>query len=73
MLATVANQAFGSEEEIHARAEEAEGEMGALPLVPLCRPDCAGPSPDRFPTGPGDEDVQPADPRWAALDDLSFE
>ena len=42
-------------------------------LVPLCRADCAGPSPDRFPTGPADEDVRPADPRWAALDELSFE
>jgi uncharacterized protein len=46
---------------------------GALPLVPLCRPDCPGPSPDRFPTGPADEDARPADPRWAALDELSFE
>ena len=24
----------------------------ALPLAPLCSPDCAGPVPDRFPTGP---------------------
>ena len=26
--------------------------MLALPLAPLCSPDCAGPVPDRFPTGP---------------------
>ena len=24
----------------------------ALPMAPLCSPDCAGPDPDRFPTGP---------------------
>jgi uncharacterized protein len=46
---------------------------GALPLVPLCRPDCAGPAPDEFPTGPADESAAPADPRWAALDELSFD
>lgn len=26
--------------------------MLALPLAPLCREDCPGPSPERFPTGP---------------------
>jgi uncharacterized protein len=46
---------------------------GALPLVPLCRPDCPGPSPDRFPTGPAGEAPPPADPRWAALDELRFD
>jgi uncharacterized protein len=47
---------------------------GALPLAPLCRPDCAGPAPEVFPTGPPDEDAPPpADPRWAALDDLRFD
>lgn len=54
----------------------------ALPLVPLCSDDCAGPDPERFPTtveadaGPADEDEEvapPADPRWAALDQLRFE
>jgi uncharacterized protein len=48
----------------------------ALPLAPLCRPDCAGPAPDAFPTGPPEEadDVPaPRDPRWAALDELRFE
>ena len=29
-----------------------EAAMLALPLAPLCSPDCAGPVPDRFPTGP---------------------
>ena len=46
---------------------------GALPLVPLCRADCAGPAPDLFPTGPA-EDAPPAtDPRWGALDELRFD
>lgn len=50
----------------------------ALPLAPLCRPDCAGPAPEVFPTGPsGTEDVDPSDgspdPRWSALDDLRFD
>jgi uncharacterized protein len=46
---------------------------GALPMVPLCRPDCDGPAPDRFPTGPHEEPVARADDRWAALDELDFE
>ncbi|HYF47027.1 MAG TPA: YceD family protein [Acidimicrobiales bacterium] len=47
---------------------------GALPLAPLCREDCAGPSPDTFPTGPPDDAAEPpADPRWAALDELRFD
>ena len=29
-----------------------EAAMLALPLAPLCSEDCAGPVPDRFPTGP---------------------
>ena len=29
-----------------------EAAMLALPLAPLCAEDCAGPVPDRFPTGP---------------------
>jgi uncharacterized protein len=46
---------------------------GALPLVPLCGPDCRGPAPDLFPTGEPADDAPPTDPRWAALDDLSFD
>lgn len=49
----------------------------ALPLAPLCDDGCEGPAPDEFPTGPPpDEDENaepPRDPRWAALDDLTFE
>jgi len=47
----------------------------ALPLAPLCRDDCEGPEPARFPTGAVDEvdgGVR-GDPRWAALDQLTFE
>lgn len=46
---------------------------GALPLAPVCRPDCPGPAPDTFPTGPAEEEAPRPDPRWAALDDLSFD
>ncbi len=50
----------------------------ALPLAPLCGPDCLGPAPDLFPTGVvADEEPDtaeaPADPRWAALADLNFD
>jgi len=44
----------------------------ALPLAPLCEESCRGPEPERFPTGPPDEGETLADPRWAALDQLSF-
>lgn len=59
-----------------------------LPLVPLCSEDCAGPDPERFPAtaspdaptaagAPADRDrdpaAAPADPRWAALDELRFD
>jgi uncharacterized protein len=54
----------------------------ALPLAPLCGPDCRGPAPEEFPaTVEGDEggsegadDGAPAgDPRWAALDQLHLD
>lgn len=48
-----------------------------LPLAPLCRPDCAGPAPDTFPTVVADEGAEPEerppDPRWAGLDQLKFD
>ena len=31
-----------------------EAAVLALPLAPLCSPDCAGPEPERFPTGPAE-------------------
>lgn len=54
-----------------------EAVLLALPLVPLCSEDCAGPDPERFPatveSGPPPEEAAPVDPRWAALDDLRFD
>lgn len=51
-----------------------------LPIAPLCRVDCPGPAPERFPTSvvtdpdPADEPAEPpADPRWAALSELTFD
>jgi uncharacterized protein len=50
-----------------------------LPLAPLCREDCAGPDPDRYPTVTEEEleaaaatAEKPPDPRWAALGDLDL-
>jgi uncharacterized protein len=53
----------------------------SLPLVPLCREDCAGPDPDRYPAVTADAAAQrraeetsaTPDPRWAALDELDFD
>ena len=47
-----------------------------LPLAPLCRDDCEGPDPQRYPTSSEDdeaEDEPPADPRWAALASLKID
>lgn len=52
----------------------------SLPLAPLCRTDCAGPDPDRYPAKTTEQiadeqaNAEPvADPRWAALEGLSFD
>ena len=51
----------------------------AIPLAPVCAPDCAGPEPGRFLSGlaessqPDDEAEPAGDPRWAALDALRFD
>ena len=48
-----------------------------LPVAPLCSADCAGPDPSRFPTSVvvdlDPEAEPPADPRWAALSELTFD
>lgn len=53
-----------------------------LPVAPLCREDCRGPDPERFPAsveadpaaGDGDEaGERPVDPRWAALSSIEFD
>lgn len=51
-----------------------------LPVAPLCRTDCVGPDPERFPTSVEDDKAAdagdgepPTDPRWAALSELTFD
>lgn len=51
-----------------------------LPLAPLCRLDCEGPDPERYPAKTIDQveaeqaAAEPStDPRWSALEGLSFE
>lgn len=46
----------------------------ALPLTVLCGNDCRGPVPDAF-VDPDDPEApaEPHDPRWSALDQLSFD
>lgn len=56
----------------------------SLPLAPLCRDDCSGPDPDRYPAlteeGLAEAEAEadaaaggpPRDPRWAALDQLQL-
>jgi uncharacterized protein len=47
----------------------------SLPLAPLCRPDCPGPSPEDFPVSVegATASVEEPDPRWAALAELRFD
>ena len=45
----------------------------SIPLAPLCRSECEGPAPDRFPTGPAEDEASDIDPRWSALDELTFD
>jgi len=71
------------EEFVDLRPMISEALLLALPIAPLCRETCEGPEPDRFPANvevgdpdPGDDaDAAPkaSDPRWAALDQLTFD
>ena len=49
----------------------------ALPLAPLCSDGCPGPDPDGYPVtvdgAAAGVEGAPPDPRWAALDELSFD
>ncbi len=50
--------------------------MLALPLSPLCRNDCDGADPERFPTDgieDADDEEVTIDPRWAGLSALTFD
>lgn len=50
----------------------------SLPLAPLCRPDCEGPDPARYPTVAAEHHDgarrlrREPDPRWAGLDQLDL-
>jgi uncharacterized protein len=72
------------DEEVDLEPMVRDAVLLALPLAPLCRPDCAGPAPDAFPTGPNDDEsvdeahdraeaARRRDERWSALDELRFE
>jgi uncharacterized protein len=66
-------------EQIDVAAVVADAILLALPLAPLCGPDCRGPVPEAFESAEDtDDDLSadygaPADPRWAALDELRFD
>jgi len=52
----------------------------SLPLAPLCRPDCPGPDPDRYPATTSEQheaamrDAKAGpDPRWDALSQLDLD
>lgn len=66
-------------DEIDIGAIVREALLLALPLAPLCGPDCQGPAPEDFPALPPDEsetasdEDRPVDPRWSALDQLRFD
>lgn len=63
-----------ADEQVDLEPVVREAVLPALPLAPLCREDCAGPDPERFPAGRPAEQAEPAkDPRWAALDDLDVD
>ncbi|MBK5223853.1 MAG: DUF177 domain-containing protein [Acidimicrobiia bacterium] len=65
-------------EEIDLDEVVGESILLALPLAPLCGPDCKGPALDEFPARIDDDTTEDgsgplADPRWAALDQLHFD
>lgn len=71
------------EEFVDLRPMISEALLLALPIAPLCREDCKGPEPERFPAHPTTDDQaaddeesgdgESGDPRWAALDQLNFD
>jgi uncharacterized protein len=68
------------DDEVHLEPMVRDAVLLALPLAPLCRPDCSGPAPEVFPTGVEDDqaaaDAETArlrGERWSALDELRFE
>ena len=74
-----------SEDQVDLAPMIREAVLLSLPLGPLCRVDCPGPDPERFPaavasdegsgpadTGRGSEEAA-TDPRWAALGEVRFD
>lgn len=62
------------DESIDVGAAIRDAALLSLPIAPICRPDCAGPSPDEFPVRTTDTRSEDrVDPRWAALDELRFD
>lgn len=74
---------LGDDDTVDLEPVVREALMLVPPAAPLCSDACAGPEPQRYPTGaqldddPADDQVddadRPLDPRWAALDQLSFD
>lgn len=68
---------FLDKDEVDLEAMIRESVLLSLPVAPLCSDACSGPAPERFPTSVVADEVEPAeppaDPRWAALSDLTFE
>jgi uncharacterized protein len=57
-------------EEIDLDPMVREAVLLGLPLAPLCRDDCVGPDPQRYPARTASDEGPRPDPRWAALDAL---
>jgi uncharacterized protein len=59
------------DDEIDLRPMVRDAVVLNLPQAPLCREECLGPDPDRYPATVED-DSKPVDRRWAALSELRF-
>ena len=59
------------DDEIDLRPMVRDAVVLNLPQAPLCRPDCLGPDPERYPATV-EADTKPVDRRWAALSELRF-
>ncbi len=71
---------LGDDDTVDLEPVVREALMLEPPVAPLCEENCTGPAPERYPTGAdarpeaADDDAErPPDPRWAALDQLSFD
>jgi uncharacterized protein len=67
-----------SEDQLDLAPMIRESVLLALPISPLCRAECQGPDPERFPAvtadaEAGDLDAPTPDPRWAVLAELELD